>query len=151
MLLYCRIEKAIWLKCCFLWYSVSVIFSDDVWNRRKFSKLKVWLFPTIYIQQSLLTRDLNHHAYSLQTYWFMTLADATMVIAVLITRLRLVFLYHEIPFSVTLTIKVLNFWKLTSHCSLKPLWSGMGEPARNSPTLHPPSPPTVYQLLRLAL
>ena len=38
-----------------------------------------------------------------------------------------------------LTLKVLNFWKLTSYCSLKPLWSGMGEevPARTSPTLHP--------------
>ena len=26
-----------------------------------------------------------------------------------------------------LTLKVLNFWKLTSYCSLKPLWLGMGE------------------------
>ena len=26
-----------------------------------------------------------------------------------------------------LTCTVLNFWKLTSYCSLKPLWSGMGE------------------------
>ena len=52
-----------------------------------------------------------------------------------------------------LTLKVLNFWKLTSYCSLKPLWSGMGEvvPARTSLTLHPPSPPTVHQLPRLAL
>ena len=43
-----------------------------------------------------------------------------------------------------LTLKVLNFWKITSYCSLKPLWSGMGEvvPARTLPTLHPPSPPT---------
>ena len=40
---------------------------------------------------------------------------------------------------VPLTLKVLNFWKCTSSCSLKPLWSGMGEvgPARTSPTLHP--------------
>ena len=55
--------------------------------------------------------------------------------------------------SLTLTFKVLNFWKFTSYCSLKPLWSGMGEvvPARTSPTLHPPSPPTVHQLLQLAL
>ena len=32
-----------------------------------------------------------------------------------------------------------------SYCSLKPLWSGMGEvvPAHTSPILHPPSPPTV--------
>ena len=38
-----------------------------------------------------------------------------------------------------LTLKVLNFWKFTSYCSLKPLWSGMGEvvPARTSPTLIP--------------
>ena len=52
-----------------------------------------------------------------------------------------------------LTLTVLNFWKFTSYCSSKPLWSGMGEvvPARTSPTLHPPSPPTVHQLSRLAL
>ena len=52
-----------------------------------------------------------------------------------------------------LTLKVLNFWKLTSYCSTKPLWSGMGEvvPARTSPTLHLPFPPTVHQLSRLAL
>ena len=55
--------------------------------------------------------------------------------------------------SPSLTPKVLNFWKFTSYCSLKPLWSGMGEvvPARTSPTLHPPSPPTVHQLSQLAL
>ena len=47
-----------------------------------------------------------------------------------------------------LTLKMLNFWKFTSYCSLKPLWSGMGGivPARTAPTLHPPSPPTVHQL-----
>ena len=52
-----------------------------------------------------------------------------------------------------LTLKVLNFWEFTSYCSLKPLWSGMGEvvPACTSPTLHPPSPPAVHQLPRLAL
>ena len=52
-----------------------------------------------------------------------------------------------------LTLKVLNFWKFTSYCSLKPLWSGMGEvvPARTSPTLHPPFPLTVHQLSWLAL
>ena len=26
-----------------------------------------------------------------------------------------------------LTLKVLNFWKFTSYCSLKPLWLGMGD------------------------
>ena len=38
-----------------------------------------------------------------------------------------------------ITLKALNFWKITSYCSLKPLWSGMGEvvQARTSPTLHP--------------
>ena len=48
---------------------------------------------------------------------------------------------------------MLNFWKFTSYCSLKPLWSGMGEvvPACTSPTLYPPSPPTVHQLSQLAL
>ena len=53
----------------------------------------------------------------------------------------------------SLTLKVLNFWKLTSYCRLKPLWSGMGELvlAPTSPTLHPPSPPTLHQLSRLAL
>ena len=52
-----------------------------------------------------------------------------------------------------LTLKVLNFWKFTSYCSLKPLWSGMGEvvPACTSLTLHPPFPPTVYQSSWLAL
>ena len=52
-----------------------------------------------------------------------------------------------------LTLKVLNFWKFTSYCSLKPLWSGMGEVvlARTLPTLHPPSPPSVHQLSWLAL
>ena len=46
-----------------------------------------------------------------------------------------------------------EFLKFTSYCSLKPLWSGMGEvvPARTSPTLHPTFPPTVHQLSRLAL
>ena len=54
---------------------------------------------------------------------------------------------------IILTLKVLNFWKFTSYCSSKPLWSDMGEvvPARTSPTLHPPSPPTVHQLSSLAL
>ena len=65
-------------------------------------------------------------------------------------------IYTSFPFSVAvpcLTLKVLNFWKFTSYCSLKPLWSGMGEvvPARTSPTLHPPFPSTVHQLLQLAL
>ena len=52
-----------------------------------------------------------------------------------------------------LTLKVLNFWKFPSYCSLKPLRSGMGEVvlARTSLTLHPPSPPTVHQLSWLAL
>ena len=52
-----------------------------------------------------------------------------------------------------LTLKVLNFWKFTCYCSLKPLWSGMGEVVlvRTSPTLHPPSSPTVHQLSWLAL
>ena len=43
--------------------------------------------------------------------------------------------------------KFLNFtgWISDSYCSFKSLWSGMGEvvPAHTSPTLHPPSPPTV--------
>ena len=61
-------------------------------------------------------------------------------------------MYQNKPVAL-LTLKVLNFWKFTSYCSLKPLCSGMGEvvPARTSPTLHPPSPPTVHQLSWLAL
>ena len=50
---------------------------------------------------------------------------------------------------------MLKVWKLTwkwsgwisdSYCSLNPLWSGMGNVvlARTSPTLHPPSLPTVH-------
>ena len=52
------------------------------------------------------------------------------------------FCYRQTTAVHTLSLKVLNFWKFTSYCSLKPLWSGMGEvmPARTSPTLHPPSP-----------
>ena len=52
------------------------------------------------------------------------------------------------PHSSEITLKVLNFWKFSSCCSLKPLWSGMGEVVlvRTSPTIHPPSPPTVHQL-----
>ena len=55
--------------------------------------------------------------------------------------------------TLSLTLKVMNFWKFTSYCSLKPLWSGMREvvPARTSPTLHLPSPPTVHQLSHSAL
>ena len=65
----------------------------------------------------------------------------------------LLFTYCNTKLMTILTLKVLNFWKFTSYCSLKPLWSGMREvvPARTSPTLHPPSPPTVHQLSRLAL
>ena len=57
-------------------------------------------------------------------------------------------LYH-----LYLTLKVLKFWKFTSYRSLKPLWSDIWEvvPAHTSPTLHPPSPPTVHQLSWLAL
>ena len=60
---------------------------------------------------------------------------------------------HQLSYSFValcphLALEVLNFWKFTSYCSSKPLWSGMGEvvPARTSLTLHPPSPPTVHQL-----
>ena len=57
------------------------------------------------------------------------------------------------PGTQELTLTVLNFWKFTSYCSLKPLWSSMAEvvPARTLPTLHPPSPPTAHQLSWLAL
>ena len=65
----------------------------------------------------------------------------------------IVWFYFHACGLVVLTLKVLNFWKFTTYCSLKPLWSGMGEvvPARTWPTLDPPSPRTVYQLLWLAL
>ena len=70
----------------------------------------------------------------------------------ILAYLRMKWLF-EITVFIILTLKVLNFWKFTSYCSLKSLWSGMGEevPARTSPTLHPPSPPTVHQLSWLAL
>ena len=63
---------------------------------------------------------------------------------------------HQVPKQILclLTLKSAKFLKihlemewvdLISYCSLKPLWSGMGEvvPARTLLTLHPPSPPTV--------
>ena len=40
----------------------------------------------------------------------------------------------------TLTLKVLNFWKFTSYCSLKPLWSGMGGSSAGSYLADPTSP-----------
>ena len=39
-----------------------------------------------------------------------------------------------------LTLKVLNFWKLTSYCSLKPLWLGMGGSSAGSYLADPTSP-----------
>ena len=38
-----------------------------------------------------------------------------------------------------LTLKVLNFWKFTSYCSLKPLWSGMGGSSAGSYLADPTS------------
>ena len=43
-------------------------------------------------------------------------------------------------FQVHLTLKVLNFWKFTSYCSLKPLWSGMGGSSASSYLADPTSP-----------
>ena len=42
-----------------------------------------------------------------------------------------------------------KWWISDSYCSLKPLWSGMGEvvPARTSPILHPLSLPTVHSVI----
>ena len=60
--------------------------------------------------------------------------------------------YCECCLPRSLTLKVLENSlrygvgeSIDSYCSLKPLWSGMGEvvPARTSLTLHPLSPPTV--------
>ena len=45
-----------------------------------------------------------------------------------------------IMIAVLLTLKVLNFWKFTSYCSLKPLWSGMGEVVPARTFADPPSP-----------
>ena len=71
----------------------------------------------------------------------------------LLPLLHISSVWRQKGLSVYITLKVLNFWKFTSYCSLKQLWSGMGEvvPACTSPTLHPPSPPTVHQLSWLAL
>ena len=43
-----------------------------------------------------------------------------------------------------LTLKVLNFWKLTSYCNLKPLWSGMGGSSAGSYLTDPTSPIPSY-------
>ena len=39
-----------------------------------------------------------------------------------------------------LTLKVLNFWKFTSYCSLKPLWSSIGGSSTGSYLADPTSP-----------
>ena len=39
-----------------------------------------------------------------------------------------------------LTLKVLNFWKFTSYCSLKPIWSGIGGSSAGSYRADPTSP-----------
>ena len=88
----------------------------------------------------------------LKPYWLLN--DVTLAEWVFTNGLRKLFSARLPICSMDhLTLKVLNFWKFTSYCSLKPLWSGMGEvvPAHTSPTLHPPSPPTVHQLSRIAL
>ena len=74
-------------------------------------------------------------------------------VMVVISKMQPANFRKQLNFLTGLTLKVLHFCNFTSHCNLKPLWSGMGEvvPAHKSPTLHPPSPPTVHQLLRLAL
>ena len=43
-----------------------------------------------------------------------------------------------------LTLKVLKFWKFTSYCSLKLLWSGMGESSAGSYLADPTSPIPSY-------
>ena len=60
---------------------------------------------------------------------------------------------HSIWCCTRLTHTALNFWKLTSYCSLKPLWSGMEEVVLGSYLADPtsPIPPTVHQLSWLAL
>ena len=49
--------------------------------------------------------------------------------------------------------QVWSGWISDSYSSLIPLWSGMGAvvPAHTSPTLHPPSPPTVTGLIYLVV
>ena len=53
-------------------------------------------------------------------------------------------MYFNIVYMLLTIVRLLQ-WISDSYCSLKPLWSGVGEvvSARTSPTLHPPSPPTV--------
>ena len=55
--------------------------------------------------------------------------------------------------NIQLTLKVLNFWKFTSYCSLKTLMVGHWRSSAGSYLADPtsPSPPTVHQLSRLAL
>ena len=52
------------------------------------------------------------------------------------------FMLSRYPPEFILTLKVQNFWKFNSYCSLKPLWPGMGEvvPARTSLYIPHPLP-----------
>ena len=112
------------ITCNWLWITSTHLFKII------YSKKYIWIcdffFSTLAVHTSF-TRG-RIHSLKTRTFWLWSVC-------------------------IFLTLKVLNFWKCTSYCSLKPLWSGMGEvvPARTSPTLHTPSPPTVHQLSWLAL
>ena len=149
----CRMWCVLSVKCCF---SLTVTFLPII---------TLW-FVMVVVRERVIYKcwclyDIIYHiSFGLSGCWFMNHwinnnkfvafcdTDELLNIITLAYSCSLCMLY-VIP----LTLKVLNFWKFTSYCSLKPLWSGMGEvvPARTSPTLHPPSPPTVHQLSRLAL
>ena len=113
-----------------IFFPLLCLLEQNVWDR---IQGKGYFIPSIFLQKTVVIKIPMPH--DLETLYVQSLSKRYRHIAAI------------------LTLKVLNFWKCTSCCSLNPLWSGMREvvPARTSPTLHPPSPPTVRQLSRLAL
>ena len=64
------------------------------------------------------------------------------------------YFFNNFPLILILTLKVLNFWKFPSYCSLKPLWSGMGEvvPARTvRPGLKGPPTSRLFRIIVIGL
>ena len=99
-------------------------------------------------------RVCHRYLFKMFAGWFLQITMLICIYLIIPEEKKLSLIYDCFYF---LTLKVLTFWNsfwnrvggsLDSYCSLKPLWSGMGEvvPARTSPTLHPPSPPTVLSL-----
>ena len=104
----------------------------------------------IFVQSNILCRyaeeKLHCNVYNIKAIW------VSLYMYEVISSFKYVYysdnvICHHI---LILTLKLLGpaagvSGSLDSSCSLKPLWSGMWDvvPARTSPPLHPPSPPTV--------